>query len=84
MCKNRHLLTKCFPQYTQNTTKENIFISNIKLQGLEKIVHPKSIKINEEADNYVFEWVFGGKNLRFFRRSYLFIKKILGLIFKKQ
>ena len=73
-----------FGDNATHTTKENIFISNIKLQGLEKIVHPKSIKINEEADNYVFEWVFGGKNLRFFRRSYLFIKKILGLIFKKQ
>ena len=71
-----------FGDNATHTTKENIFISNIEIQGLDKIVHPKSIEINKEADNYVFEWVFGGKNLRFFRRSFLFLKKILGLIFR--
>ena len=71
-----------FGDNATHTTKENIFISNIEIQGLDKIVHPKSIEINEEADNYVFEWVFGGKNLRFFRRLYLFLKKILRLIFR--
>ena len=64
-----------FGNNATHTTEENKIISNLKTQRLNKIVHPKFIEINQEADKYVFEWVFGGRNLRFFRRLFLFIKK---------
>ena len=72
-----------FGDNATHTTKENIFLSNIKTQKLDKIIHPKFIEINKEADNYVFEWVFGGKNLRFFRRLYLFLRKIFKSMFNR-
>lgn len=70
-----------FGKNATHTTEENTIISNLKTQRLDKIVHPKSVEINQDADKYVFEWVFGGKNLRFFRRLFLFIKKNFQKVF---
>jgi hypothetical protein len=39
--------------------------SNITAQSLGKIIHPKLIEINYDADKYDFEWTFGGRNLKF-------------------
>ena len=48
-----------------HTKKANNQESNIQTQSLGKIIHPKLIEINYDADKYDFEWTFGGRNLRF-------------------
>jgi hypothetical protein len=39
-------------------TKTEGILSNISTETLQKIVHPKSITVNEEADKFVFETIF--------------------------
>jgi len=39
-------------------TKSEGILSNISTERLEKIIHPESITVNEEADKFVFETIF--------------------------
>ena len=57
-----------FGKDASHTTIKNDYLSNLKKKRLAAIIHPKLVKIDEEADDYVFEWIFGGRNLRFTRR----------------
>ena len=43
---------------------------------LEKVIHPKIIQINNDADIFDFEWTFGGRDLRFPRSWILLPKRI--------
>ena len=69
-----------FGKGASHTTKKNDYLSNVKRKKIGKIVHPRLIKTNEEADNYVFEWIFGGRNLRLIRRLFLYIKRKIILL----
>ena len=63
---------------------ESIIVSSLPFK---KIIHPKIIQINKDADIYDFEWAQGGRDLRFpwyFGFGWIFwLKKIFNFIFKK-
>ena len=66
-----------------HTKKKNDLESNIPTKPLSKIIHPKIIEINNEADIYDFEWTFGGRNLRFPRSWTLMPSKIFYFALRK-
>lgn len=66
-----------------HTKKKNDQESNIPTKSIHKLIHPKKILINHHADNYDFDWTFGGRNLRFPRNLLILPKKIFYLILRK-
>ena len=72
-----------FGEDATHTKKANNQESNIPTQSLGKIIHPKLIEINYDADKYQFEWSFGGRNLKFPRSWAIMPKRILYFIFRK-
>ena len=72
-----------FGKDATHTLDENSNLNNLNLQKLDKIIHPKDIKVDTLADIYAFDFVFGGKVYRFpgnlihlFKRIFNFLKKI--------
>jgi|LauGreSBDMM110SN_4_FD.fasta_scaffold44576_1 hypothetical protein len=72
-----------FGEDATHTKKADNQESNIPTQSLGKIIHPKLIEINYDADKYHFEWSFGGRNLQFPRSWAIMPKRILYFIFRK-
>jgi hypothetical protein len=54
-----------FGKDATHTRKKNKHESSVRTQSLNSIVHPKSVKVDLDADIYDFHWTFGGKNLKF-------------------
>ncbi len=73
-----------FGEDATNTKKHNEHESSeVSSLPFRKIIHPKIIQINKEADIYDFEWTFGGRDLRFPRSWILLPGRIFNFIFKK-
>jgi hypothetical protein len=47
-----------------HTVSEKSDLANLPVNSLGPIIHPTNITQDIEADRYVFDYVFGGKNLR--------------------
>ena len=69
-----------FGEDSTHTSNKDSEFSNMPLKALGKLKHPKEIYINVEADNWTFNFHFGGKAMRFphnilslYRRSISFI-----------
>ena len=52
-------------------------VDNIQIKPLGKLIHPKSVEIDVEADLYNFNYHFGGGDLRFPRSWLIFPKRAL-------
>jgi len=61
-----------FGEDSTHTKKKNSLESNVLTKSLGQIIHPSIIESNTDADNYDFEWTFGGRNLKF-PRNLLFL-----------
>ena len=72
-----------FGEDATHTKIKNTKEINIPTQSLGKIIHPKLIEINYDADKYEFEYIFNGKNLKFPRSLIVMLKKILYFILRK-
>jgi hypothetical protein len=75
---NVNLVTNIgFGKDATHTKALNEYGSSVVLSlPLEKVIHPKIIQINKDADIYDFDWEFGGRYLKFPRRWILLPKKI--------
>jgi hypothetical protein len=47
---------------------------------LGPLIHPDQVEQDRQADRYVFDRVFGGKNQRSLRQILRFLKRIIGKI----
>ena len=65
-------------------TTENSIMSNMKTEGLKKIINPSMLIHSINADRYVFENYFGGKWLIFPFNCYTKIKLITKFIWLKK
>lgn len=72
-----------FGEEATHTKSKKDYGNNVPSKTLGNIIHPTSIKINLEADNYDFNWLFGGRNLTFPRNLMIFFYSRLSLIYKK-
>lgn len=72
-----------FGEDATHTKKANNQESFIQTQSLGKIIHPKLIEINYDADKYDFEYTYNGRNLRFPRNWIIAPKRIVYFFFKK-
>ena len=66
-----------------HTKKKNDQESNVPTKSIDKLIHPKIIKINHNADKYDFEWTFGGRNLRYPRILLTIPKKAFNFFIRK-
>jgi hypothetical protein len=60
--------------HTKSKTQENL---KIPYKSLGALIHPKKIARNIEADNWVFNNHYGGKNLRFPFNFFFYFRKII-------
>lgn len=58
-------------------------LSNIPIESLGKLTHPKSVEIDIEADLFNFNWHFNGRDLRFPRSWLIFPKRVLRFACRK-
>ena len=56
---------------------------NMPVQNTGEILHPKQIVRNKEADDWTFNFHFGGKYLRFPHNLLNFPNRIMGYIKRK-
>jgi len=56
---------------------------NIHIKPLGKLIHPKSVEIDVEADLFNFNWHYGGRNLRFPRIWLIFPLRVLFFTYRK-
>lgn len=66
-----------------HTTSEKNDLSNMPAHPLGELTHPIIIKLDEKADQYVFDHVYGGLYLRWPRNLFNYLYRILSWIHKK-
>jgi len=72
-----------FGNNATHTISEKNKLSEIKLNKLGTLRHPRIIDIDIEADRWTFDNHFGGKNFRFPKSLFLFPYRLLGFVYKK-
>lgn len=83
---NVNLVTNTgFDEFATHTKSSSSWLAGIPTQTLGEIRHPDLVEQNLQADRFVFDEVFGGRNLRFpgvvwfiLRKTSNFIRKRLG------
>lgn len=72
-----------FREDATNTMSKNDKFSKLPINNIGDLKYPKNIQRNIEADNWTFNYHYGGKNLRFPFSWIIFPKRVLKyLIFK--
>ncbi len=72
-----------FGQESTHTSDKKSIFSNMSVQSTGEIIHPKQIALNEEADNWTFNFHFGGKYLRFPQNLLNFPTRIMSYVKRK-
>jgi hypothetical protein len=72
-----------FSDVATHTKDKNSKLSNIPTMKLGRIIHPKQVIIDIEADRFVFDNVFGGKYKCFPYNWFIFPYRVFKYIFRK-
>jgi hypothetical protein len=70
-----------FGKDSTHTSFANSPLANLPRTEITKISHPNSIDWNKEADEYVFNYAFNGRDKRFPRICYIYFNRVLRKIF---
>jgi hypothetical protein len=72
-----------FGEDATHTTATKSAQAELPTQSLGRITHPKLVKRDDKADQWVFEYNFGGRDLRFPRSWFLFPRRAIGFAYRK-
>jgi hypothetical protein len=72
-----------FGEGATHTVSKNDIFSNMPTYELGPIIYLNKVEINLLADRWVFDYHYGGKNLRFPFNCTMFIYRLLRFILKK-
>lgn len=81
---NKNLVSNIgFGDDATHTTSTNNKFSNMATQSLGKITYPNEIKVDYNADKYVFDYAFNGRKLRYPYLIFVIIKRFLYRLTKR-
>ena len=72
-----------FGKDASNTLLEKDKFSKMKVYSLGKIKHPKKIERDINADRWIFDYNYGGKNLYFPYNWIVLSRRVLGFTYRK-
>lgn len=72
-----------FGKDATNTVSKNDKFSRLPVKNIGDLRHPTSIHRNVEADNWIFNYHYGGKNLRFPLSWLIFPKRVFKYLISK-
>lgn len=72
-----------FREDATNTMSQNDKFSRLPINNIGDLKYPKNIQRNIEADNWTFNYHYGGKNLRFPFSWIIFPKRVLKYLISK-
>ena len=72
-----------FGEDSSHTLNKHSIFSNMPLQKLGELKHPKKVEKDLEADSWTFNFHFGGKNLRFPNNLTFLPRRVIGYIYRK-
>jgi len=71
-----------FGEDSSHTLNKHSIFSNMPLQKLGELKHPKKVEKDLEADSWTFNFHFGGKNLRFPNNLTLLPRRVIAYILR--